>query len=237
MPNPTYSIPVPPVVYVVDDDEAIRDLVVEIARAVGATTKSFARAEDFLQSYRPDPIECLVVDIRMPGLSGLEVQRRLIEAGHGIPILFVTGYGDVDTAVEAMRAGAMDFIQKPFSPQALAEKMQAALQRSRTAHRERLERGTIDARFSLLTAKEREVAVRVVTGKSSREIADEFGLSIRTIENHRARIMDKLHADSVVELVHLLSPRVAAASAAASSAHEASVPAVADTPPRDENAT
>jgi len=108
MANPTYSIPVPPVVYVVDDDEAIRELVVEIARSIGATSKAFARAEDFLQSYRTDPIECLVVDIRMPGLSGLEVQRRLIEAGHRIPILFVTGYGDVDTAVEAMRAGAMD---------------------------------------------------------------------------------------------------------------------------------
>jgi two-component system response regulator FixJ len=207
MTNPTYSIPVPPVVYVVDDDEAIRELVVEIARSIGATSKAFARAEDFLQAYRSDPIECLVVDIRMPGLSGLEVQRRLIEGGHRIPILFVTGYGDVDTAVEAMRAGAMDFIQKPFGASALAEKIQAALQRSKLAHHEQ---GTIDARFALLTAKEREVAVRVVGGKSSREIADEFGLSIRTIENHRARIMDKLHADSVVELVHLLSPRVAA---------------------------
>ncbi len=222
MANQTYSIPVPPVVYVVDDDEAIRELVVEIARSIGASSKAFARAEDFLQSYRSDPIECLVVDIRMPGLSGLEVQRRLIEGGHRIPILFVTGYGDVDTAVEAMRAGAMDFIQKPFGASALAEKIQAALQRSKLAHHEKLEQGTIDARFALLTAKEREVAVRVVGGKSSREIADEFGLSIRTIENHRARIMDKLHADSVVELVHLLSPRVGAAGGGTPSASSGS---------------
>jgi FixJ family two-component response regulator len=198
------------VVHVLDDDESIREIVAELARSLQAVPRSYARAADFLSGYRPNPIECLVVDIRMPDMTGIEVQRRLLDAGHTLPMLFVTGYGEVDTAVEAMRAGAMDYIQKPFQAGALAEKIRAALDRSRDQHRAKLERGTIDARLSLLTVKEREVAVRVVAGKSSREIADEFGLSIRTIENHRARIMDKLHADSVVDLVHLLSPRVGA---------------------------
>lgn len=208
MPQAPYAIPVPPVVHILDDDETIRDIVTEIARSLFAVPRQYARAVDFLENYRSEPIECLVVDVRMPDMSGLEVQRSLRERGVWIPTLFVTGYGEVDTAVEAMRAGALDYIQKPFAPQALAEKMSAALEKSRERYRQSLERGTIDARFALLTAKEREVAVRVVAGKSSREIADEFGLSVRTIENHRARIMDKLHAESVVELVHLLSSRV-----------------------------
>lgn len=206
--SPTpFAIPVPPVVYVVDDDEAIRELVVEIARSLHAVPKPFARASDFLASYRAEPIECLVVDIRMPEMSGLDVQKILLDRGLSIPTLFITGYGDVGTAVEAMRAGALDYIQKPFSPQELASKITAGLEQSKVNHLAALEESTVSARLSLLTAKEREVAARVVAGKSSREIADEFGLSVRTIENHRARIMDKLHAESVVELVHLLTPR------------------------------
>jgi FixJ family two-component response regulator len=208
MPQTPYAIPVPPVVYVVDDDEAMRELVVEIARSLHAVPRSYARATEFLEVYRPEPIECLVVDIRMPEMGGLDVQKRLLERGFSIPTLFITGYGDVGTAVEAMRAGALDYIQKPFAPEALATKIQAGLERSRTSYLASLEQDTINARFALLTVKEREVAQRVVAGKSSREIADEFGLSVRTIENHRARIMDKLHADSVVELVHLLTTRV-----------------------------
>jgi FixJ family two-component response regulator len=207
MPQP-YAIPVPPVVYVVDDDEAIRELVTEIARSLHANARSYARAAEFLEVYRPEPIECLVVDIRMPEMSGLDVQKNLLERGMSIPTLFITGYGDVGTAVEAMRAGALDYIQKPFLPEDLAAKIRAGLDRSRTHYLASLEQDTINARYSLLTVKEREVALRVVAGKSSREIADEFGLSVRTIENHRARIMDKLHADSVVELVHLLTTRV-----------------------------
>ena len=191
-----YAIPVPPVVYVVDDDESMRELVVEIARSLHAVPRAY------------EPIECLVVDIRMPEMSGLDVQKSLLERGMLIPTLFITGYGDVGTAVEAMRAGALDYIQKPFAPEDLAVKIRAGLERSRARHLSSLEQDTINARFALLTVKEREVALRVVAGKSSREIADEFGLSVRTIENHRARIMDKLHADSVVELVHLLTTRV-----------------------------
>ncbi len=210
MSNNYYAIPVPPVVHVLDDDESMRELVMELARTLKAVPRAYARATEFLDGYRPSPIECLVVDVRMPDMTGLEVQKRLLDAGHRMPLLFITGYGEVNTAVEAMRTGAMDYIQKPFEPMALAEKIKAALDRSRAQHRASLEEGTINARFALLTSKEREVAVRVVAGKSSREIADEFGLSIRTIENHRARIMDKLHADSVVDLVHLLSPRVGA---------------------------
>lgn len=213
MPSTSYAIPVPPVVHVLDDDESIRDLVCELARSLRAIPKAYARAADFLANYRAAPIECLVIDIRMPEMDGLAVQRHLREQGCVMPMLFVTGYGDVDTAVEAMRAGALDYIQKPFQPAALAEKIHTALERSRAFHQSTLEQRTIDARFALLTQKEREVAVRVVAGKSSREIADEFGLSIRTIENHRARIMDKLHAESVVELVHLLSPRVQSSAA------------------------
>ena len=213
MPSNSYAIPVPPVVHVLDDDESIRDLVCELARSLRAIPKAYARAADFLANYRAAPIECLVIDIRMPDMDGLEVQRHLREQNCVMPMLFVTGYGDVDTAVEAMRAGALDYIQKPFQPAALSEKIHTALEQSRAFHQSTLEQRTIDARFALLTQKEREVAVRVVAGKSSREIADEFGLSIRTIENHRARIMDKLHAESVVELVHLLSPRVQASAA------------------------
>ena len=212
MNNAPGPLQIVPIVHILDDDESIRDLVAELARSVGIEPRAYSSAQDFFEVYRPSPIECLIADIRMPGMSGLEVQRRLLEREFSMPIIFVTGFGGVDTAVEAMRQGALDYIEKPFAPQSLLDKIQAALERSRALHREHLEQVMINARLALLTPKEREVVLRVVAGKSSREIADEFGLSVRTIENHRARIMEKLRADSVVDLVRLLGPRLSSGS-------------------------
>ena len=192
-------------VYILDDDDLSLFTLKTIVTSIGAKIISCASAQEFLLNYRPSACECVISDVRMPEMSGLQLQQHLLAAGLPPPIIFVTGHSEISAAVEAMRAGAFDFIEKPVDGHLLIEKVQKALIVSRELHKTRLSESTRQARIALLTPKEKEIVDLVIQGKSSREIADFFNLSVRTVENHRARIMDKLHITSAVELVRLLA--------------------------------
>ena len=190
-------------VFVVDDDAAMRESLRFLVESVGLDVETFERAEDFLARYDPELPGCLILDVRMPEVSGLELQERLAEYGSGLPIIMVTGYGDVPMAVRAMRNGAVDFIEKPFSDQHLIDRVQEAIARDRLRRTERKGRESVARRVSTLSAREREVLDLVVTGKANKVIAHELGLSPKTVEAHRARLMKKLNVSSVAELVQL----------------------------------
>ncbi len=191
------------VVYVVDDDLGVLAMLQELISTIDTEVRPYSSPEAFLEDYQPMPCECLVCDVRMPRIDGLGVQSRLAERGAIIPIIFLTGHADVGSAVEAMKKGAFDFVEKPFSTQALLSKIQQALERSRALYRESISKQTAAARIFLLTPKERAIADMVVAGRSSREIADQLEISVRTVENHRARIMDKLYVKTTVDMVKL----------------------------------
>jgi two-component system response regulator FixJ len=191
-----------PLVYLVDDDDAVRDSLGLLLRSIGLDCALYASALDFLEHYDPSRHACLVADIRMPGLSGLELQQRLNEQRAEIPIIFITGHGDVPMAVNAMKAGAADFIQKPFRDQDLIDRIHKALDRDRERRASRAEEDTIRARLALLTPRETEVMERVVRGQANKVIAMDLGVSQRTVELHRARVMRKLKMRSLAELVH-----------------------------------
>lgn len=191
------------IVYVVDDDPAVLKLLQALVESIGVDVRAFASAGEFLNAYLPSPCGCLVCDLRMPDIDGLELQKRLISRNGTLPIIFVTGFAEVGIAVEAMRQGAFDFIEKPFSMQALLGKIQAALEHSRVSYDKWREQETKQARLALLSSRENSVLRNVVDGRSSREISAVLGISVRTVENHRTRIMEKLHAGSTVELVRL----------------------------------
>lgn len=190
-------------VFVVDDDAAMRESLRFLVESVGLDVETFERAEDFLERYDAERPGCLILDVRMPEVSGLELQERLAEYGSGLPIIMVTGYGDVPMAVRAMRNGAVDFIEKPFSDQHLIDRVQEAIARDRLRRTERKGRESVARRVSTLSAREREVLDLVVTGKANKVIANELGLSPKTVEVHRARLMKKLNVSSVAELVRL----------------------------------
>ena len=190
-----------PIVYLVDDDPAVRDSLSLLLRSVGLASQAFPSALAFLEAYDPDRHSCLVADIRMPGLSGLELQQRLNEKGAEIPIIFITGHGDVPMAVNAMKSGAMDFIQKPFRDQELLDRINKALQQDREQRAWRAEEGAIKERLAALTPRETEVMWRVVRGQANKVIALDLGVSQRTVELHRARVMRKLKMRSLAELV------------------------------------
>jgi two-component system response regulator FixJ len=192
-----------PVVYVLDDDDIILWMFQEILQSISVECRLYQTAQDFLRNYKPGPCECLISDMRMPEIGGLEVQRQLLAKGPALPIIFVSGYAEISTAVEALKHGAFDFLEKPVNGALLVEKVQAALTKSRELHAKRQEQATREARLALLTDKERQVCGLVVAGQSSKEIAETLELSARTVENHRARIMEKLHVGSTVDLVKL----------------------------------
>ena len=192
-----------PVIHVIDDDDIVLWMFRELLRDVDAEVRTFASARAFLDSYHPAPCECLLCDLRMPEMNGLEVQQHLLDKGNFLPLILVSGYADVPCAVKAIQKGAFDFLEKPVDGALLVTKVQNALARSRQLHAEHLARVTREARLALLTPKEREIAERVVAGKSSPRIAEELDISVRTVENHRARLMEKLHVESVAELVRL----------------------------------
>lgn len=191
------------VVYIVDDDEIILWTLKELVQSIGARVLTYASAKEFLAAYSPSPCECVISDVRMPDIGGLQVQRLLMSKGAPPPIIFVTSHSEISAAVEAMKAGAFDFVEKPVNGHLLIEKVQAALSHSRVLHKERLNQSCRQARLDLLTPKERAIVDLVIQGQSSREIASALDISVRTVENHRARIMDKLHITSAVELVKL----------------------------------
>jgi len=192
-----------PVVYVVDDDPAVIRLLTELVEAIGLNVEAYQSAEEFLEAYQASGPGCLVLDVRVPGMSGMELQRRLTAAGDALPIVFVTGHADVRMAVEAMERGAFGFLEKPFRPQELCDKIQSAVRLDVEAWRCREEQGSAARRLAQLTPAERKVAERLVTGKTNKMIAQELGLSIRTIEAQRARLMARLDIRSRTELASL----------------------------------
>jgi FixJ family two-component response regulator len=195
--------PFPAIVYVIDDDAIARWMLGELLQGIDARIRVFASAREFLADYRPRPCECLVCDLRMPEIDGLALQRRLLDTGSHLPVILVSGYADVPHAVAAIKQGAFDFLEKPVDGASLIAKVESALEHSRRLFAEHLARSAREARLALLTAKERQIAELVATGKSSPKIAQELTLSVRTVENHRARLMEKLRVESVAELVRL----------------------------------
>lgn len=192
------------IIYLVDDDEAVRDALGMLFRSIGLEHESFASALEFLEKYDARRRSCLVADIRMLGLSGLELQQRLNEQRSEIPVIFITGHGDVPMAVTAMKSGAVDFLQKPFRDQDLIDRIHKALDRDGERRKSRAEQDEIRARLELLTPRETEVMERVVRGQANKVIAMDLGVSQRTVELHRARVMKKLKLRSVAELVHAI---------------------------------
>lgn len=190
-------------VFIVDDDQAIRHAMELLMRSVGLDYEIFHSGDDFLAHYSPDHGGCLVLDIRMPGLGGLELQQKLIELDSSLPIIFITGHGDVPMAVEAMQQGAVDFIQKPFRDQDLLDRISEALKTDQRRRSEREEHAEVSSRLDKLTKREREVLNLVVTGKPNKIIAYELGVSQRTVEIHRARVMEKMQAKSLADLVRM----------------------------------
>jgi FixJ family two-component response regulator len=189
-------------VYLVDDDEAVRDALGMLFKSIGLRFEACASALEFLERYDPARHACLVADIRMPGLSGLELQERLNQQQAEIPIIFITGHGDVPMAVNAMKSGASDFIQKPFREQDLIDRINKALAEDRERRVCRAQDDEIRARIASLTPREHEVMRRVVRGQANKVIAMDLGVSQRTVELHRARVMRKLKMRSLAELVH-----------------------------------
>jgi FixJ family two-component response regulator len=190
-----------PTVFIVDDDPGVLDAIQLLMRSVGLLSRTFPSATAFLAAYEPEVPGCLVLDLRMPWMSGTELQGRLLEMGSRLPIIFVTAHGDIPTAVEAVKAGAVDFIQKPFSDQKLLDKVHQALALDARGREERVRREQERARLASLTPREREVMALVVEGRHNKAIAQELGISLRTVESHRGRVMAKMEAASVPALV------------------------------------
>jgi FixJ family two-component response regulator len=191
-------------VFVVDDDEAVRDSLGMLMRSIGLPAEGYVSAVEFLEAYDPDRPGCLVLDVRMPGLSGIDLQERLAAMHSILPVIFVTAHGDVPMAVHAMQAGAVDFMQKPFNEQALLDRVQQAIQQDRK-NREVMRRAEeVRARVESLTPREHEVMELVAEGKANKVIAIDLGVSERTVEIHRARVMQKMQAESLPHLVRMV---------------------------------
>ncbi len=190
-------------VYVVDDDEAVRDSVQWLLEGQDFRVRCFESAESFLSRYDPREVGCVLVDIRMSGMSGLELQDRLGERGSPLPIAFVTGHGDVPMAVDTMKKGAMDFIQKPFNEEKLVPLVERMLEQARTAFSVHQQAASRDALLAKLTGREAQVLERIVAGRLNKQIADDLGISIKTVEAHRANIMEKLGANTVADLLKI----------------------------------
>ncbi len=193
-----------PTVYVIDDDDAVRNSLRLLLKSVGLPVQICASAQQFLPSYDPRQPGCLVLDIRMPGMSGLELQQQLNVRGAIIPVVFITGHGDIPMAVEAMQHGAFDFLQKPFRDQDLIDRVQRALERDAANRAQLRETDRIRARLESLTPREREVLDLVTQGKANKVMAHELGVSQRTVEIHRARVMEKMAAHSLAQLVRMM---------------------------------
>ncbi len=192
-----------PQVFVIDDDQAVRDSLGLLLKSMGQKARLFESAQAFLEEYSPEMNGCIVLDIRMPGMSGLELQQKLKSIHCTIPVIFVTGHGDVPMAVEAMQHGAFDFIQKPFRDQELLDRINQALSWDTEHRSEEERRRTVQERFNTLTPREREVLDCVVRGLANKVIAMDLDLSQRTVEIHRARVMEKMGARSLADLVRM----------------------------------
>ncbi|HPW83904.1 MAG TPA: response regulator [Rhodoferax sp.] len=196
-------IPKKGTVYVVDDDEAVRDSLQWLLEGKGYRVRCFESAESFLSRYDAREVACLIVDIRMAAMTGLELQNRLIEARSPLPIVFITGHGDVPMAVDTMKKGAMDFIQKPFNEEQLVGLVERMLDHAKDTFADYQLSVSRDALLSKLTLRESQVLERIVAGRLNKQIADDLGISIKTVEAHRANIMDKLSANTVADLLKI----------------------------------
>lgn len=192
-----------PTAIVIDDDEAVRSSLKLLLRSVKLPVTVYASAQEFLPKYSVDQPGCLIVDVRMPGMSGLELQEQLNLRGAMIPVIFITGHGDISMAVEAMRHGAFDFLPKPFRDQDLIDRIQKALEKDAKNRREIAQTERIREQFESLTPREREVLELVTSGKANKVMAADLGVSQRTIEIHRARVMEKMQANSLAQLVRM----------------------------------
>jgi FixJ family two-component response regulator len=191
------------IVFVVDDDSSIREAIESLVKLAGLRVESFGSAQEFLRAERPDLAGCVVLDVELPGLSGLDLQRELATHGIKLPIIFITGYGDIPMSVRAMKAGALEFLTKPFRDQDLLDAIQQALERDRAARRHSREIAELRERFDALTSREREVMSLVVTGWLNKQIGFELGISEITVKIHRGRAMNKMGAQSLAELVRM----------------------------------
>jgi FixJ family two-component response regulator len=192
-----------PTVYLVDDDPGVRRSAKELIESVGLRVQAFASAREFLDSQRPDAPCCLVLDVRLPGVSGLDLQRELAKTADSMPIIFITAHGDIPMSVQAMKAGAVEFLSKPFRDQQLLDAISQAIERDRFARKERREVGELQRRHESLTPREREVMAFVVKGLLNKQVGAELGMSETTVKLHRGQVMQKMKADSLADLVRM----------------------------------
>jgi FixJ family two-component response regulator len=190
-------------VFVIDDDAAMRKSLQWLIESVSGRVRTFENAQSFLDEYQADEPGCLVLDVRMPGMSGLELQEKLVSRGITIPVIFITAHGDVPMAVRAMHLGAVDFVEKPFNDQLILDRIQQALNTDASNRQQLSKKTQLYARYEHLTPRERTVMQLVTTGKANKQIASELKLSAKTVETHRARVMEKMQADSIAELVRM----------------------------------
>lgn len=193
----------PPVVFIIDDDASVRKALTNLLRSVGLRVEAFGTAQEFLTMKRPDGPGCLVLDVRLPGSSGLDLQRQLVESGIQLPIIFITGHGDIEMSVRAMKAGAVEFLTKPFREQVLLDAVQHAIERDCEACAQRAALTELRDRYQSLSPREREIIALVVRGLLNKQIAGELGTTEGTVKVHRAKVMHKMQADSLADLIRM----------------------------------